>query len=395
MILCILNIALSFCLSSPLAAAQVQSGLDVISAEGCSSLKNKRVALLVNANSITADGTFIVDVLRRNGVVIKKIFSPEHGLSAELDEKVTDSTFAGIPVISLYGKRRNFIDSDLSDIDTILFDIQDAGARYYTYLATLVYTLRAAQRNNLSVVVLDRPNPVGGTIVSGFVPGTGLSGFYTSIYPVPTRHGMTIGELALYYNLKYKINARLNVVSMKGYDRSMLFSETGLRWRNPSPNLRSEEAALLYAGIGWLETTNLSMARGLPESFEMIGAPYIDAELFARELKKAKGLANVSVEAANFIPTAPGHKYANQPCGGIKITITDKKKFDGFELSLSIYETLKRLYPSKFGSTSGTKVSAGIDIDKNLSRGHDNLVKQAQAQSDMFRRARAEYLLYR
>lgn len=396
MIRCILNTVLSFCLlsSTYIFAAEVQSGLDVLDAENCASVKGKKAALLINANSVNAEGMFIADILKRDGITVKKIFTPEHGLSARLDENVKDSSLGAIPVVSLYGKRRDFRSGDLDGIDVLIFDIQDAGARYYTYLATLVYALRAARKADIAIMVLDRPNPVGGTIVSGFMPPLEKTGYYTSIYPVPTRHGMTIGELALYYNLHYKIAAPLTVVRMKGYGRSMLFSDTGLPWRNPSPNLQSEEAALLYSGIGWLETTSLSMARGLPRSFEMIGAPYINAEHFSRELSKSKGLAHVSISPVTFVPSAAGHKYQNKKCGGILIRITDKSNFDGFELSLSIYETLRRLYPSQFRPSGGTTVSAGIDIEQKIRLGHEALVRMAEADSKKFRHIRAEYLLY-
>jgi uncharacterized protein YbbC (DUF1343 family) len=347
-------------------AEKVETGLDRLAANKCQVLKGKRVALITNMSAITREGESIVSVLQTNSINIVKIFTPEHGFSVDRDEKVSNSKLKDIPLISLYGKSRKIKTESLSDVDVLIYDIQGVGARYYTYIATMVYGMRAAADRGIPYVVLDRPNPSGTSIRSGFISGEGLYGHFTAIYPIPVRHGMTHGELALMFNKEYAIGARLKVIKMEGYRRDMLISDTGLPWVNPSPNIKTEAGALLYSSLGWLETTNISMGRGTDTPFEMLGAPYIDSAKLAASLKD---FTDVSISPITFVPKAKYHKFFGQECRGIKITLKDPHSFDGFKLGLAVFAHLKANYPEHYISFAGLKVSAGV---RNL----DTLIKK-------------------
>ncbi|MDA3900895.1 MAG: DUF1343 domain-containing protein [Spirochaetes bacterium] len=372
----------------------VKSGLDILTMNSFKQLKGKRVALVTNRTAVNRKEEHLLDLCLKNSITVVKIFTPEHGFSAEKDTKIDNKQKGEIPLISLYGKRRELDPKDLSDIDVIIFDIQSVGARYYTYIATMVYTMRAAAAANKEMIVLDRPNPSGGVIVSGFMPEEGLTGKFTSIYPIPIRHGMTPGELALMFNSEHGIDCPLTVIKMKGWNRSMLFSDTNLPWINPSPNIRREEAAILYNGLGWLETTNISMARGTDYAFEMLGAPYIDSKLF---VKKLGTVAGVVIKPVLFTPRAKYHKHFEKKCHGIQIFMTDKHNFDGFTLGLTIYKTLNEMYPKEYSSFSGLITSSGrrdlksIMKKKNVSAVVSGTTKELTA----FKKIRSKYLLYK
>jgi len=348
--------------------AQVQTGLDLLEARGFDAIAGKKVALVVNHTARNAAGKHIIDLLLDGKkATVVRIFTPEHGLTGLSDEAVADSTYRAVPVVSLYGNEKRPKPELLADVDAVVFDMQDVGARYYTYPATLAYTLEAAKAAGKKIIVLDRPNPAGGAIVSGFVPPVELTGKFTSLYPIPTRHGMTIGELARLFNDHFGIGATLEVVAMTGWTRTMLWRDTGLPWVPPSPNLRTPEAAVVYAGIGWIETTNLSVGRGTDTPFFLYGAPFIDGTKWAAALKKQLP-AGVTATPATFTPTDKLHRHFGKECGGVRLTVKDLSA-DLFAAGLAMLRTLSALFPTstrpptspsawgRRGSTNGSRTA--------------------------------------
>ncbi|HOW52613.1 MAG TPA: DUF1343 domain-containing protein [bacterium] len=378
------------------AATTMQTGLDVLEARGFDSLAGKRVALVVNHTARDAAGKHLIDLLLDGKkATLVRIFTPEHGLTGLADEAVADDTYRDIPVTSLYGKEKKPKPELLADSDLIIFDMQDVGARYYTYPATLAYTLESAKAAGKKVIVLDRPNPTGGDIVAGFVPPAELTGKFTSLYAIPTRHGMTIGELARLFNDHFGIGAALEVVSMIGWERTMLWQDTGLPWVPPSPNLRNPDAALIYAGMGWIETTNLSVGRGTEAPFFTYGAPFIDGAKLAAALKKQLP-AGVTATPITFTPTDKIHRHFGKECGGIRLTIADIKKLDTFRLGLIVLKTLFAIAP-EFDPTTDFALSMGkAGIDRRLKKGEavKKILAEANADCEKFKEIRKKYLLY-
>lgn len=378
-----------------LIGAQVRTGLDVLASRDFDPLTGKRVALVVNHTARDAAGKHLIDLLldgKKTTVV--RIFTPEHGLTGLADEAVADSTYRDIPVVSLYGKEKKPKPELLADCDMVVFDMQDVGARYYTYPATLAYTLEAAKAAGKKVVVLDRPNPAGGEIVAGFTPPAELTARFTSIYPIPTRHGMTIGELARLFNDHFGIGATLEVIAMTGWERRMLWNDTGLPWVPPSPNLKTPEAAIVYTGIGWIETTNLSVGRGTERPFFIYGAPFIDGTNFAAALKKELP-AGVTAAPATFTPTDKLHRHFGKECGGIRLTVKDLHA-DLFGAGLAMLRTLFALF-SDFDPTADFALSMGKEgIDKRLKKGETvkKILAEAKAECEKFKIVRKKYLLY-
>ncbi|MGB9082756.1 MAG: DUF1343 domain-containing protein, partial [Desulfuromonadaceae bacterium] len=268
---------------------QVLPGIDVLAKQHFAILLGKRIGLITNQTGRTAAGVSTIDVLSHvPGVRLTALFSPEHGIRGEVDDKLASSvdSATGLPIYSLYGASCRPLPDMLREVDMLVFDIQNIGTRFYTYIGTLSLAMQAAQRAGIPFVVLDRPNPVGGVDVQGAVSRPLLSktsvqrttqpdngcGALTSIHPLPTRHGMTVGELARLFNAEYGIGCALTVIPMSGWQRDMYFDDTGLTWVNPSPNMKDLTEAVLYPGLGVLEATNLSVGRGTAHPFEMYGA---------------------------------------------------------------------------------------------------------------------------
>lgn len=375
----------------------VLTGLDVMDCEKFIYLKNKNVALLANKTSINKDGVPILELLKKHGVKVVKIFSPEHGFAVDKDEAVQNSSIDKIPVISLYGKTRKPSPEQLKDVDIVLYDIADAGVRYYTYISTLAYMMEAVSKAGIEMIVVDRPVMIGGDKVSGFVPPKELTGFFTSIYPVPTRYAMTAGELAMLFNHHFKLNSTLTVVKMKNYNRSILFDETKLPWASPSPNLNSLESALLYSELGWLETVNLSMGRGTDTPFQLIGAPFIDEKKLFEELKKQK-FTGLSIEPVRFTPKAKVHKHFGKECGGIKISITDRKNNQGFKLGVELLKTLLKLYQKQIQISKDFALMTGSKELEDLIRKNtpfQEIEEKAVSSRKEFEIIREKYLIYK
>ena len=325
----------------------VWTGLDVLREEGFRRLSGRRVGLLTNRTGRARDGASTIDLLAgAPGVELAALFSPEHGIRGELDGPVASGRDAatGLPVHSLYGGTRRPTAAMLRGLDTVVVDLQDAGARFYTYATTMAYVLEAAARHGLRVVVLDRPNPIGGAVVGGPLLDAESLGF-TGYFPSPVRHGLTLGELARLFNAERAIGADLEVVAMRGWTRAHWFDETGLTWVDPSPNLRNLHQAALYPGIGAVEGANLSVGRGTDTPFEQIGAPWIDGPALAGELNRA-GLPGLRAYPVSFTPD--GSRFAGEPCHGVFFVVTDRDALRPVRLGLEVAAALHRLHGDAF-----------------------------------------------
>lgn len=326
------------------ARGRTRTGIDVLAGNGFAQLAGRRVGLITNQTGISRDGTSTIRLLAEaKNVELKAIFSPEHGLEGKLDvPRIGDSKEAstGLPVWSLYGKTRRPTAESLRGLDTLVFDIQDIGTRFYTYISTLGEAMRVAAEHGLRFVVLDRPNPIGGVEVAGPVLDPGRESF-VGFHRLPIRHGMTVGELAGMFNEELRIGVDLEVVRMESWRRRDLFEATGLRWVNPSPNMRSPTEALLYPGVGLLETTNVSVGRGTEIPFEVVGAPWLDGGKLARRLNRA-GLEGVRFTPITFTPQAS--KWKGEVCGGIRIHLTDACRFRPVRTGIEIARALRSIH---------------------------------------------------
>ncbi len=373
----------------------VLTGIDVLAEEKFARLKGRKVGLVTNHTGRSADGTATIDLLAKaEGVTLVALFSPEHGIRGELDEKVGDTTDAktGLPVYSLYGDRRKPTAETLKGIDTLVYDIQDIGCRFYTFISTLGGVLEAAKEHGIRVIVLDRPNPVGGLAVEGPVRDAGRESF-VAYHDIPVRHGLTVGELAKLFNDERKIAADLDVVLMNNWHRGDTFDRTGLTWRNPSPNMRHLTAAILYPGIGLLETTNVSVGRGTERPFEWIGAPWIDGRKLALDLND-RGLAGVRFVPVSRTPTSSTHK--DQLCGGMDILIDDWSVVRPMTVGLTLATALKANFPDGWNPKNYDRLLVhkatydGILAGKSV----DELERSWKPALDRFRVRRTAVLLY-
>ncbi len=384
------------------AVGQVRPGIDTLEESSFKALAGMRVALLTNHTGLTRDGRSTIDVLnspkaRAAGVTLSKLFSPEHGIRGALDEKVSDSIDdkTGLPVRSLYGdtpESRRPSAADLAGLDAVVVDLQDAGCRFYTYLATLGYVLEEAARAHVKVFVLDRPNPIRSDAVEG-PPADEDSLSFVAYHAVPIRTGMTIGELAALYNAEKRIRADLTVVRMKGYARDLWYDETGLIWVNPSPNLRSVTEAALYPGIGLLETTNLSVGRGTDSPFEVFGAPWMDGPRVAATLN-ARGIAGVRFTPVSFVPASSAFK--NETCSGVRITLVDRQALNAVALGIHVATALRDVHPKEWSPEKLNRLLVSRAALARFQRGETaGEIAGAWAAGAMeFEKRRATYLLY-
>jgi uncharacterized protein YbbC (DUF1343 family) len=312
------------------------------------------------------------------------------------DEEISDSKdeSTGLPIYSLYGDTgtRSPKPEQLKNLDAVVFDIQDVGARFYTYISALGYLMEAAAKAKLAVFVLDRPNPIGGVDVEGPIADADkLSSI--SYHTIPTRHGLTIGELAQLYNKQRNIGADLRVIKMDGWRRSMWFDETNLTWINPSPNMRSLTEATLYPGVGLLETTNVSVGRGTDTPFEVVGAPWIQGDKLAEYLNQ-RGVPGVRFVPLRFTPKASVFK--DQECGGVNIIITDRATFRPLLTGIEMAVALRKLYANEWQVDKYLRLLVNADTLERLKRGDSarDIVGSWNAGLQGFRKARAEVLLY-
>ncbi len=327
----------------------VLTGIDVLVRDGFRQLQGRRVGLITNQTGVDRTGVSNAELLQRaEGVQLKALFSPEHGLEGKLEAAIGDMQDArtGLPVFSLYGKNRTPTAASLEGLDTLVFDIQDVGARFYTYISTMGNAMRAAAEHKLRFVVLDRPNPINAVDVEGPILDDGSQSF-VGFHTLPIRHGLTVGELAAMFNDELQMGVDLQVIPVEGWRREDYFDRTGLLWVNPSPNMRSLAAAVLYPGICLLEPTNMSVGRGTDTPFEVFGAPWLDGIGLARALNHS-GLEGVRFVPIRFTPNAS--KFAGQLCGGVNVVVVDRGRFRPVRAGLEIGRQLHRLHAQDWES---------------------------------------------
>lgn len=373
----------------------VRTGIDVLEQKDFALLDGRKIGLITNHTGKNARGERTIDVLiRQDKLALLALFTPEHGLTGTADGAVghgKDPTTT-VPIYSLYGKDKRPPDAAFAGLDTLVFDIQDAGARFYTYITTLGYMLEEAAKRKMRFVVLDRPNPLGGLAMEGPLLDADRESF-VGYHEIPIRHGMTVGELARMYNAERKLGADLHVVAMEGYTRSTLWAGTGLSWIAPSPNLRSPMEALLYPGVGLLETTNLSVGRGTDQPFERLGAPYIDENKLAQALNQTN-LPGVRFSPLRFTPKE--NTFAKEECGGVSIQVTNASVFQPVRMGLTIAITLHKLYPSDWKQAEIMTLLGNAQAFGALNAGDgiDAITKTYEKDLAAFATRRGPFLLY-
>jgi uncharacterized protein YbbC (DUF1343 family) len=379
----------------------VLTGIDVLERDKFKQLEGRHVGLITNHTGRDLEGRSTIDVLAAApNLKLVALFSPEHGLRGIEDTNVGDSrdSATGLPVYSLYEKERKRPRPEmLAGIDTLVFDIQDVGTRFYTYMATCGYAMEEAARSKIKFVVLDRPDPINGHDIEGPVADAALTsqpGFsFTSYHPIPVRYGLTIGELANLFNSERKIGADLTVIKMEGWRRADYYDGTALTWINPSPNMRSLTEALLYPGIGLLETTNVSVGRGTDTPFEVIGAPWIDGKKLAEALNRAE------IPGARFVPvsfTPKSSKFSGESCGGVNVVVTDRGSIHPVALGIAIAYELNKLYAGKWQADQYLRLLANQAVLDSLKQGKTPAEIAAVWQPSLaaFAQIRRKYLLY-
>jgi uncharacterized protein YbbC (DUF1343 family) len=376
--------------------SDVLPGLDVLKKDNFKLLQGKRLAVITNHPGRDRDGNRNIDLLlTAPNVKIVCLFSPEHGLYGKLDEKVGHAIDekTGLKVFSLYGQTTRPNDEMLAGVDTLLFDIQDIGTRFYTYPATMAYCMEEAARRKLAMIVLDRPNPIGGVPVDGPIADKKHLGF-TAYGPLPLVHGMTIGELARLFNTEYQINCDLTVVECQNYRHGQWLDEMGLTWINPSPNMRNLTQATIYPAIGMLEATNLSVGRGTDQPFEFFGAPWIDAK------KLAAALNNANLPGLRFIPidfTPISSKFKNELCHGCYVLVTDRARIEPARTGLTIAFNLKQLFGDTFQIDAVARLMQNDAVLAALKTTTDAAALPDMWRHDLenFKAVREKYLIYR
>ncbi len=379
----------------PAPDAQVLTGIDALERDGFKQLAGMRIGLVTNHTGRDRAGKPTIDVLfKAPNVKLVALFAPEHGIRGLADDKVSDTKDeqTGLPIYSLYGETRRPKPEQLKDLDALVYDIQDVGVRFYTYISTLGIVIEEAAKAKLPVFVLDRPNPINGLDVEGPIADADKLSF-TAYHTIPVRHGMTIGELARLYNEERKLNADLRVIRMENWRRAMWFDATGLTWINPSPNMRSLTQATLYPGIGLLETTNLSVGRGTDTPFEIIGAPWMDGQKLAGYLN-ARRLPGVRFLPVSFRPNASVFK--NEECRGVNIVIVDRARFQPLQTGIEIAVALHSLFGNEWKVDSYLRLLVNSDALERLKRGEtaEEMVRSWAASLNNFRRIRERALLY-
>jgi len=374
---------------------RVLTGIDVLEAYGFRSLRGLRIGLITNATGVDGAGRRTADVLfHAPGVHLRALFSPEHGLEGTSDQKVASSTDAatGLPVYSLYGETLRPTDAMLNGLDALVFDIQDVGARFYTYATTMAYAMEEATRRHMQFIVLDRPDPIDAEVVQGSSLDPDLISF-TGYMPMPIRHGMTMGELARMFDGEGKLAAKLTVVAMRYYRRDSWYDETGLTWIRPSPNLRSLDEEMLYPGVAMLEGANVSVGRGTDTPFELLGAPWIDGDSLARYLE-ARMIPGVHFAAVQFIPSASA--FAGETCHGVRMAVMDRTLLDSPRLGLELLSALWKLFPGRLDIEKTLMMVGSHRSLEAIESGQDPTTTWQgwQAGLEAFRQQRIEYLVY-
>jgi uncharacterized protein YbbC (DUF1343 family) len=371
------------------------TGIDVLEVQRYGPLVGKRVGLITNQTGVDRNGRSTIDLLARApGVKLVALFSPEHGIRGAADERVSSSVDAatGLPVYSLYGDTLRPTDAMLAGIEVLVFDIQDAGVRFYTYITTMGYTMEAAAAHHISYYVLDRPDPLGGERIEGPLLDAGRTSF-TGYFPMPVRMAMTLGEMARMFNVENKIGCDLHIVAMRNWRRRDWFEDTGLPWVNPSPNLRSPRAEILYPGLEILQAGGISVGRGTDAPFERLGAPWMGAAEFAKNMNRLS-VPGVRFVADRFTPDAG--LYKGELCEGVKVIVTERRLVKTMRMGLEIAAALTKLYPDKFEPGKMIELVGNAETIRRLRNGDDppSIVASWNAGLNSFRKMRAKYLLY-
>ena len=404
--------------TNELAEAKVRPGITILLKDSIQLIRGKRIGLLTNQTGIDENGDSDIDLLRDRrsrdiGVNLVQLFSPEHGLRGTEDRENIASGIdakSGLPVYSLYGQQTMAPpDSILRRLDALVFDLQDIGSRTWTYVGAMVYAMRASARVQKPIIVLDRPNPITGYIIEGPVldsslanpedPTPGRPGQAFALWPIPLRHGMTMGELALYYNDVLKIHADLHVVPVQGWRRDVWFDLTGLPWVNPSPNMPSLQSAMLYPGLVAFESTNLSVGRGMPDAFQRLGAPWLNAAATVAILRDRE-IPGVRFYVENFTPVNPTDgKYPGQTIPGIKILVMNRSALQSVRVGATLLWAIKRTAGSKLTiDNRGFDLRFGSPrVREALLRGEDPdvLIDREYKSAYAFRERTRQYLIYR
>jgi uncharacterized protein YbbC (DUF1343 family)/CubicO group peptidase (beta-lactamase class C family) len=375
---------------------RVLTGIDVLVRDGFAPLQGRKVGLITNHTGRAANGTSTIDLLHKApGMSLVALFSPEHGIRGTLDiEDVPSSQdeATGLPIHSLYGETRRPTEAMLQGLDTLVIDLQDVGVRFYTYTTTMGYVMEEAAKRKIRVVILDRPNPIGGWQIEGPLPDADLLSMIAYM-PMPIRHGLTLGELALLFNAERSIGADLTVVRLEGWRRDQWYDHTGLTWINPSPNMRNLNQATLYPGIGAIEYANISVGRGTDQPFEQIGAPWIDGPRLADALN-ARALPGLRFYPVSFTPTSSVH--AKQVCQGVFMVVTNREALPAARVGLEIAAALWRLHGDQFDKKTSERLLGSRSDFARARAGEDPAAIAAgwAAAEAAWRRQRAKYLLY-
>lgn len=378
----------------PVSGTRVDNGIDVLATQRYSALSGLRVALVTNHTGRDRAGNPTIDLLRSaRGVELRALFAPEHGIRGDSDELVANTTDAksGLPIYSLYDKTIAPTAEELRGIDAIVFDVQDIGVRYYTYPYVLFNVMRSAAEAKLKMIVLDRVNPLDGITLGG--PTRVEKTIPSAFHPIAIRHGMTVGELARMFNDERELGVDLTVVPVRGWKRELWFDETDLAWIDTSPNLRNMTAAALYPATGMIETAKVSVGRGTDMPLEIVGAPYVDAALLARELHAAE-VGGVRFHPLTFTPAF--REFKGELCGGVRIEVVDRERLDPLRLGVTLMSTLHRLYGEKFQlDKANVLLQHQPTIDAiRAGRSVDEVMTLWSPELEAFRARRAKYLLY-
>jgi len=383
------------CASAP----AVRPGVEVFAEHPPARVLGKRVGLITNQSGVDRHGRSTIDLLRAmRELTLVALYSPEHGIRGVAETRVASTVDekTGLPIHSLYGDTDKPTPQMLEGIDVLVYDIQDLGVRQYTFESTLALALQAAAEKGIPIVVLDRPNPVTGTILEGNILEPAYQSF-VGIYPVLSRHGMTLGELGTMYNAEQRIGADLTVVTVEGWRRSMWWDETGLPWVNPSPNIRRLEAAIHYPGTVFFEATNVSEGRGSDLPFEQIGAPWLRNTEVAAAMN-AMNLPGIRFEAVEFPTAETARKYPGQMLKGVRFTLTDRASYRPLATSLVIIDLIRRLHPDQFQWAGATLERHGgsARLRQAIEGGTlAELLREWERDQATIRKKRAPYLIYR
>ena len=377
-------------------AARVQLGIDILESEKFAPLRGKHVGLITNHTGQDALGRSTIDQLSRApGVQLVALFSPEHGLAGRNDENVASGKDAatGLPIFSLYGENRRPTDDMLKNIDALVFDVQDAGVRFYTYTTTMAYCMEEAAKHHISFYVLDRPNPLGGEIIEGPSLDADKTAF-TAYTTIPIRYGLTIGELAQYFNNENQIQCDLHVIAMKNWHRNYFFESTGIRWTPPSPNLKTLKGSIIYPGLEILQNAGVSVGRGTEAPFEEFGAPWIVGSDVASDLNELH-LPGLRFSDQPFIPVSG--LYGGRRCGGVGIRVTDKQAVRSLRMGIEIATILKKRYPTDFDPAKLINLLGNQETIDMLEKGSspDEIVNSWTPSLTQFDATRRKYFIYK